>query len=288
MRGALAGNEKIVEVLLLQNAQADFLNSIGESAIIHATSANCDKCLNLMFEKFNFIKLMDFKILQDQLVLAYKIAQNHDNQNVQNLISSYLNRVNQMASLVEIKEVDSSELAEENSQENFAESSAEKIEKKVEEKANPNSQETHQITSEKLPFESKKIFKFLSSNKNSIQKIKRVEPLDLIQIQKQKLPKISKPEPKLPEKITPETPRKKVYKFNGEKKSWQNLENSQLEISKKVIGLISKNSPAIAQKKVANFINSTPQKDSQLTKKVFKFASQESKITNKAKESQSQ
>lgn len=101
MRASLAGQAQIVEFLLARDAQANFLNSVGESAIIHATTSNCNECLGLMFEKFNFIRAMDIRILKEQLTDAFVVARNRENKAAQDLIEAYLDQVIKMAPLVE-------------------------------------------------------------------------------------------------------------------------------------------------------------------------------------------
>lgn len=108
MRASLAGDVNIVNLLLSKNAQANNLNSIGESALIHAASSDCSDCLDAMFEKFNFIKLMEIKLLKEQLTDAFVIARNRDNQRSQNLIEAYLDKAVKMAPLME-KEAEKAE-----------------------------------------------------------------------------------------------------------------------------------------------------------------------------------
>lgn len=93
MRASLGGHAEIVELLLSKNANASLLNIVNESAIIHAASSDCESCLNLMFEKFNFIKTMDTEILKAQLNNAFAIARNRENEEAQQLIEKYLDQV---------------------------------------------------------------------------------------------------------------------------------------------------------------------------------------------------
>jgi len=101
MRGALAGDKDIVDLLLVKGAQASSINSSGESAIIHAAMSDCSDCLNSMFEKYNFIKLMDVRLLKEQLTEAFVIARNHENQPAQVILEAYLDRVVKMDSFIE-------------------------------------------------------------------------------------------------------------------------------------------------------------------------------------------
>ncbi len=101
MRGALAGDKDIVDLLLVKGAQASSVNSSGESAIIHAAMSDCSDCLNSMFEKYNFIKLMDVRLLKEQLTEAFVIARNRENQPAQVIIEAYLDRVVKMDLFIE-------------------------------------------------------------------------------------------------------------------------------------------------------------------------------------------
>ena len=76
MRASLSAEKNIVDLLLLKGAPANAVNSVGESAIIHAASSDCNDCLNSMFEKYNFIKFMETKALKEQLSDAFIIARN--------------------------------------------------------------------------------------------------------------------------------------------------------------------------------------------------------------------
>lgn len=97
MRAAMAGDRDIVTLLLQKGAEAQTLNSLKESTIIHSALSDCNDCLQSMFENFNFIKLMDNKLLQDQLNQAYVIARNHDNQIGQSLLERYLDQAMKMS-----------------------------------------------------------------------------------------------------------------------------------------------------------------------------------------------
>ncbi len=99
MRAALAGKKDVVDLLMTKDTQAAAVNSIGESAIFHATSSDCNECLSSIFRKFNFIKFMDISLLKNQLTDSFTIAKNHDNQVAQNILGSYLDRVTKASSL---------------------------------------------------------------------------------------------------------------------------------------------------------------------------------------------
>jgi len=99
MRAALAGKKDVVDLLMEKDTQAAAVNSIGESAIFHATSSDCNECLSSIFRKFNFIKFMDISLLKNQLTDSFTIAKNHNNQVAQNILGSYLDRVTKASSL---------------------------------------------------------------------------------------------------------------------------------------------------------------------------------------------
>ncbi len=97
MRSSLAAKRDIVELLLSKNAQAELLNSSKESAIFHAASSDCNDCLGLLFERFNFAQFMDIESLKTQLTDSFVVARNHENQAAQDMIAAYLDRVSQVA-----------------------------------------------------------------------------------------------------------------------------------------------------------------------------------------------
>lgn len=99
MRAAGSGNAKIVEALLAKGANVGALNSSHETALIHATLADCSDCLNYIFTKSDLIKSMDNKLLKEQLIDAFIIARNRENKIAQNLLEGYLDRVTKMAPL---------------------------------------------------------------------------------------------------------------------------------------------------------------------------------------------
>lgn len=100
MRASLAAKRDAVDLLLTQGAKASMLNSIGETAIIHAASSDCNSCMSLMFEKFNFVEAMDVDILKAELADAFVVARNRSNQIAQDMIAAYLDRVAQISPLI--------------------------------------------------------------------------------------------------------------------------------------------------------------------------------------------
>ena len=101
MRASLAADADTVNLLLDVGAQAGQLNSVSESAIIQATLSDCDECLKAMFTKFNFIKLVDNKLLRDQISKAFTIARNRDNQVTQNILNQYLDQAVKVSPLID-------------------------------------------------------------------------------------------------------------------------------------------------------------------------------------------
>lgn len=97
MRASISANKEIVDFLLTKGAQGSILNSSKESVLVHATSSDCNDCLSLLFEKFNFLQSMDVDALKSQLADAFVIARNHENQVAQDMIAAYLDRVSELA-----------------------------------------------------------------------------------------------------------------------------------------------------------------------------------------------
>ena len=185
MRASLAGESEIVRLLLENNAQANNLNSVKESAIIHAASSDCFECLNLMLEKFNFIKLMNFELLKNQLSLAYNISQNHDKKEIQNLISAYLDKSIKMSSLVD-------------SDEEISEGLKDEIEK---------INEPYEFISAPIYPSKDKKFRFVSKNSSNQKEIKNFHQIDEISISKKETPNLTK------RAKTNQDKGNKVYKF---------------------------------------------------------------------------
>lgn len=100
MRASIAGAYDIAELLLSKNADASALNSLNESAIFHATYSDCDRCLRQMFERFNFIKMMDQDSLKGQINDAFVTARSHENKNIQSILEQYLDQIVKMSMLV--------------------------------------------------------------------------------------------------------------------------------------------------------------------------------------------
>lgn len=90
MRSSLAKSPETVNLLLLRGAKANPLNSVNESAITQAALSDCTECLNLMLQKYNFIKNMDAKILKDEITGAFITARNHENRKMQDMLEGYL------------------------------------------------------------------------------------------------------------------------------------------------------------------------------------------------------
>ncbi|MBU6139940.1 MAG: ankyrin repeat domain-containing protein [Proteobacteria bacterium] len=91
MRAALVGDKNSVDLLLTKGAKADAINSVGESALIHAAYSSCNECLISMFKNYDFSKFMDLDNLKAQLSDAFVAAKNRDNQVAQDIINAALN-----------------------------------------------------------------------------------------------------------------------------------------------------------------------------------------------------
>jgi hypothetical protein len=100
MRASLAGKEDIVEILLKAGAKAQLLNSLNESALVHATSAKCLGCINMIIENGNLIKTMDTLVLKSQIADAFLVARSQENQQSQGVLESFLDYVSKISPLV--------------------------------------------------------------------------------------------------------------------------------------------------------------------------------------------
>ncbi len=179
MRSALAGDNVLLSFLLEKNADASGLNSANESVIVLATSVDCDKCLSALFEKFNFLKMMNVTLLTQQINDSYVIARNHENEVIQKILGDYLERVTKMAALIEPQDSTLPEV--------------------VNITATPFS----------VPTKSSKKFKFLGTKRG---KIDSVETVESISIEHEKSVNITVPvAPK--EVVLPQKPAKVLYKF---------------------------------------------------------------------------
>lgn len=110
MRATLAADSALVSFLLEKNASAAAVNSANESVITQAAMSDCDACLSALFEKFNFIKLMDVKLLTQQINDSYTIARNHENTAMQKLLGDYLDRLTKMSALSDATTAESSQV----------------------------------------------------------------------------------------------------------------------------------------------------------------------------------
>ena len=100
MRASLAGKEDIVEILLKAGAKAQLLNSLNESALVHATSAKCLGCINKIIENGNLIKTMDTLVLKSQIADAFLVARSQENQQSQGVLESFLDYASKISPLV--------------------------------------------------------------------------------------------------------------------------------------------------------------------------------------------
>jgi ankyrin repeat protein len=93
MRANINGHHELVALLVAKGVQSGGLNYTGESAIMHATLANCDKCLNIMFEKVNFLQSLTLKALKEQITDSFIISRNKENPKIQGLLEAFLDRI---------------------------------------------------------------------------------------------------------------------------------------------------------------------------------------------------
>lgn len=89
MRSALSRNPELIKILLNANADAAKVNSLGETAIIHATSSECLECLEQLFSRYDFVKNMNIETLKTQLKLAMDDAANKNRVDIQSVLTEY-------------------------------------------------------------------------------------------------------------------------------------------------------------------------------------------------------
>ena len=93
MRANINGHHEVVGLLVSKGVGSGGLNYTGESAIMHATLGNCDKCLNIMFEKINFLQTLNLKSLKEQITDSFIISRNRENPKIQGLLEAFLDRL---------------------------------------------------------------------------------------------------------------------------------------------------------------------------------------------------
>ena len=100
MRASLVGNADIVEMLIAKNAKADAFNSIGETALMHATTSRCLQCLNIIIEKGNLVKNVNLKTLKTQITDAFLLARNQEEPTIKTVLESFLDYVHKADTLL--------------------------------------------------------------------------------------------------------------------------------------------------------------------------------------------
>ena len=100
MRASLVGNAQIVEMLIVKNAKADAFNSIGETALVHATNSRCLDCLNIIIEKANLIKTANLKTLKTQITDAFLLARNQEESSTKTVLEAFLDYVSKADNLL--------------------------------------------------------------------------------------------------------------------------------------------------------------------------------------------
>ena len=92
MRASSFKHPEIVAILVSKNAEIGKLNSFKESAIIHSASSECLECLGILINNFNYNSI-DLNTLKNQINEASYIAKKKDNLSMQQLLTSFLERV---------------------------------------------------------------------------------------------------------------------------------------------------------------------------------------------------
>ncbi len=90
MRASLAGNPSLVKDLVAKGANAGQVNKFGELAIFHAAASNCNQCLAVLLEGYEFVQKVNSEILKSNLKDSFELAMNHGNEAGQSILSSYL------------------------------------------------------------------------------------------------------------------------------------------------------------------------------------------------------
>jgi hypothetical protein len=93
MRSALAGNDKAVALLLEKNADVTKVNSIHQSAVVHASIASCLKCLDDIFKKFDLNNQDNVNFLKTELTESFTISRNREDETLEKAISSYIDQL---------------------------------------------------------------------------------------------------------------------------------------------------------------------------------------------------
>ena len=158
MRASLKGDFNLVSFLISKGAKVDLLNSINESAIIYAANSDCVACLQEILNKFDLSNLSNFSTLKEQLTNAFLVAKNHDNNEIKKLLEVYLNQVNKVQSDINSKIANSEETKK------FQEFDLDDDLQQV---------KTKQKTTK---YSSKKVFKFISSEKKSNSQSPLIKP----------------------------------------------------------------------------------------------------------------
>ena len=242
MRAARIGSSRLVSLFLDNGADASAFNSINESAIIHATTSDCADCLVLMFDKFNFIKMLNASSLNQQINDSYVIARNHENDQVQKILGDYLERVSKMNALSgEPQEID----------------------------LDQSSSNTSPIINQISPIQSDKSgkkFKFAGSSRS---KVDKVEVIDPISIKKANVASVTELPPVNEEFLEAASDNKKIiYKFLGQSGSSIAVQNYQAKVKELIQSKDLKQDDEVEIAKEANDAKGA------LSKKSYKFLGQ--------------
>ena len=104
MRANINAHDDVVLLLVTRGAQAGMLNYMNESVIMHATLSNCEKCLNIMFEKINFLQNFSLKTLKEQITDSFIISRNRENPKIQGLLEAFLDRLTKVTPAISNEE----------------------------------------------------------------------------------------------------------------------------------------------------------------------------------------
>jgi ankyrin repeat protein len=93
MRASLAGDKKIVKLLIQKGATINHKNQFSESAIFHTAQANCEECFKIILKNNLKIKEVDFLDIKKNILSAIEVAKKRDNQEIISSGSLWLNIV---------------------------------------------------------------------------------------------------------------------------------------------------------------------------------------------------
>ncbi len=90
MRAAIAKNLQIVSLLINSHANIFLTNVNNETALVHATTSDCDTCLAQILLATKSNQKIDSDFLLKQLMMSFSIAQNRQNDKTKTLLQKHL------------------------------------------------------------------------------------------------------------------------------------------------------------------------------------------------------